>query len=385
LRWESLNGPWDFIFDDEDVGLTQAWHRTGIPAQCTTNDPNIAPQDKRVIQVPFVFQAPASGINVREVHEVLWYEREISDQRTYEERDEGYRLLLRFGAVDYHAKVWLDGICVGEHSGGHVPFDLDITDAIDLRPAPSYRLTIRVFDSATDRCQPRGKQYWGPKPESIFYTPSSGIWQTVWLEAVPGLRIQDSSHGTILRSHDIEGGVLHAQVATSWRPIGKAYIVEVQVSFAGMIINTERRSIPGGDDTASFDIAMALSEEQKGQLPPMLLLHAPLHSDQHWRNNVALWAPEHPLLYDLKIRLYDANDRLVDEVQTTTGMRSLQWTMGDGTFRLNGQPYFQALVLDQGYWPQTLLSPPAGALKYDIELAKSMGESLAPVRMTDLI
>ena len=216
LRWQSLNGPWSFWFDDEDVGLSQSWHKSGLPRETPTSD-DAEPNHKRTIQVPFVFQSAASGINERGVHEVLWYERMIEDLRSDTENKDGYRMLLRFGAVDYSAIIWLNGQYIGSHRGGHVPFDLDITDALlttnNSAATVRHRLTVRVYDSAYDLTQPRGKQYWGPKPESIFYTPSSGIWQSVWLESVPAMRIADSSRGTILRSHDIESGMLDARVA----------------------------------------------------------------------------------------------------------------------------------------------------------------------------
>ena len=146
LHWESLNGPWDFLFDDLDEGeQVKSFHLHGLPSHSSADG---KPNAKRTIQVPFVFQSPASGVHEKGVHQVLWYERNIEDLRSVEEKANGFRLLLRFGAVDYHAKVWLDGRYVGEHSGGHVPFDLDLTEASVSSAAVSSRLTIRVFDSA---------------------------------------------------------------------------------------------------------------------------------------------------------------------------------------------------------------------------------------------
>ncbi|KAK7220078.1 hypothetical protein V2G26_008081 [Clonostachys chloroleuca] len=238
LRWQSLNGPWDFIFDDDDSGLSKLWQQSGLPnetsasitpsPQGNTKETDSITQKiasgtqdlikdnllsksgsdsqklnkKQQIIVPFVFQSPASGINDRNVHEVLWYERTISDLRTDEEKGKGHRLILRFGAVDYLATVWVNGQHVGGHRGGHVPFEVDVTDAIDAAGASSssHRVTVRVYDSAYDLTQPRGKQYWGAQPESIFYTPSGGIWQNVWLEVVPTARIADASGGTIIQS-----------------------------------------------------------------------------------------------------------------------------------------------------------------------------------------
>ncbi|KAF2864502.1 glycoside hydrolase family 2 protein [Piedraia hortae CBS 480.64] len=360
LKWELLDGQWDFAFDDEDIGLRQGWHRRGL-------------QQPRKIQVPFVYQSPASGISERAVHEVLWYQRLIKDVRSVEEQERGHVLLLRFGAVDYHAKVWLNGNFVGEHRGGHVPFDLDLSDAILLCGAQdSYTLSIRVYDSAFDLTQPRGKQYWGPESRDIFYTPSSGIWQSVWIESVPTLRLADSSNGTIIRSNDIEKGVIDARIAIQGRRARCECSVSIEASFCGVLVSSsERKNSPKEEDFVRFDQDMRITPEK---LPAELLRAAPLDNPACWHNGVALWSPEWPLLYDLTIRLHDSAGGVLDEVKTTTGMRSLDWTTGDGTLRLNNQPYFQALFLDQGYWPETLMTPPTqAALREDIVLSKSMG------------
>ena len=415
LLWTSLNGPWDFLFDDEDIGFSQQWQSNGLPEQVRiaengggeesvdTKVTQITQQiaalpekllqknvfasgksgktrEKRKITVPFVFQTPASGIHDLGAHEVVWYERTISDIRTAAQKQEYYRLVLRFGAVDYDASIWVDGQYVGGHRGGHVPFDIDITDAVTARPtllssSSTARLTIRVRDSTYDLTQPRGKQYWGAKPESIFYTPSTGIWQSVWLESVPGARLADSSHGTILRSNNIDSGELHAKVAVQGRKVAQKYSVELEASFHGVTIGkSPKADLPRAAEHVETTFNMRLSEQQIQELPQELLKDLPLDDDRCWLNRVALWSPEHPSLYDITIRLYDSADRVVDEVRTTTGMRSLSWTDGDRTFKLNGHPIFQALVLDQGYWPETGMTPPsADSLKADVELAKRMG------------
>ncbi|PNH54233.1 hypothetical protein VD0003_g3239 [Verticillium dahliae] len=410
LRWQSLNGPWSFLFDDDDVGLTQTWHKTGLPASVALSAPAAAAQtksataaegdsitqriaagtqdllannvfaradaqthDKRTITVPFAFQTPASGINDRGVHEVLWYERAVADPRTAADRAAGQRVLLRFGAVDYEATVWIDGHLVGGHRGGHVPFELDVSDA--LREGGPRRLTVRVFDSAYDLTQPRGKQYWGPKPESIFYTPSGGIWQSVWVEVVPPARIADSSAGTVIRSTDIETGTLRSNVAVLGRRVGQALEVEIEASLAGVPVATsERKALSKESNAVAVELDLRLSEEKRKQLPPAFLVGAPFEDDSAWREGLALWSPEHPSLYDLTLRLYDSAGAVLDEVATTTGMRSIAWAQNDGHWRLNGRPYFQALCLDQGYWPETLMTPPSQeSLKEDILLAKRMG------------
>ena len=414
LRWESLNGPWSFLFDDDDIGLSSRWHQSGLPSEvalsaaAAAGDKNsqtrssitqkivegtqeriannvfasssgeTAVSKKREIIVPFVFQSPASGINDRGVHEVLWYERDVADLRTGEEKAKGHRLVLRFGAVDYEATVWVDGQLVGGHRGGHVPFELDVTDAVDAAAgsAASHRVTIRVYDSAFDLTQPRGKQYWQAKPESIFYTPSGGIWQNVWLEVVPAARIADSSHGTIIRSNDIHGGKVHSTIAVAGRRAAQDLAVEIEASFAGVSVSqSDRVSLPRESNRAQIDLDVRLSSDKLKALPESVTKSAPLDNDFAWRDGVALWSPEHPQLYDLTIRLLDgASGTTLDEVKTTTGLRSISWTAGDGKWRLNDKPYFQALCLDQGYWPDTFMTPPSpDACRVDVELGKRMG------------
>jgi beta-galactosidase/beta-glucuronidase len=296
----------------------------------------------------------------------MWYERTIQDIRTADEKAGGNKLLLRFGAVDYECTVWVDGSLVGGHRGGHVPFDVDVTDA--FRSATSARLTLRIRDSPYDLAQPRGKQFWGPVPESIFYTPTGGIWQSVWVESVPAMRLACGSGGTVLRSNDIASGLLHAHVAVSDRKVRAECSVEVEARLGGCLVGKSKAELHKDRDWASVDLSMKVPNAKEMQSL------APFDVDGAWHDGVALWSPEHPILYDLVLRLYDDSGKVVDEVATTTGMRSLSWTTGDGTFRLNGKPLFQKLFLDQGYWPETGLTPPSSeALKADIEMAKAVG------------
>jgi beta-galactosidase/beta-glucuronidase len=387
LTWQSLNGPWSFIFDDNDVGVTQSWHLNGLPSEVTT-DPAITGSNpalvaansqeafkeestksgkttthkKRDIEVPYVWQCPASGIEDRGVHEVFWYERTVQDLRSDEQKKKGDRVLLRFGAVDYEAKVWVGGQFVGGHRGGHVPFELDITDSFSRESKQT--VTLRVYDSAYDLTQPRGKQYWKAEPESIWYTPSGGIWQNVWMEVVPNARIGDSSTGTLLRSNDIESGKIKAGVRVLGRLTGLKYSVELEVGLGGeKVSQTEKIDLPKETDLISFEAHVRVLDDQRAKISNV---------SEGWHNNVALWTPEHPNLYDLTIRLFDSTGTQVDQIHTTTGVRSLSWD--NSQFRLNNTPYFQALFLDQGYWPRTFMTPPSPeALKTDIELSKKMG------------
>lgn len=411
LNWTLLNGAWDFLFDDEDTGLSGKWHLNGLPSKVTlagaASDKNSdgatqsggesivqkiasgtqellennnlisssttsTETNKRTIQVPFVFQAPASGINDRGVHEVLWYERSVDDPRTSADKASHAAVLLRFGAVDYQAAVWVNGHFCGGHRGGHVPFNVDITDALNQNGGPQ-RITVRVYDSAYDLTQPRGKQYWNAQPESIFYTPSGGIWQSVWLEVVPRARIADSSGGTVLRSNDIASGVLSCNIAVQGRRAGEDLSVQVTASFAGQLVSTsDKKALSKSSDSVGIDLDMKLSGEMQRLLPKSAKTAHPANDDACWRHDVALWSPEHPQLYDIGIQLTNVAGHVVDTVETYTGMRSISWT--GGLWKLNGKPYFQTLCLDQGYWPDTLMTPPTQeALRRDIELAKKMG------------
>jgi beta-galactosidase/beta-glucuronidase len=373
LNWQSLNGLWKFVFDDNDIGLKEKWQTKELLTVAAVPP---SKQDQRDIIVPFTFQTPASGIHDRGVHEVIWYQRFIEDIRTEVELENSNRLLLRFGAVDYEATVWVNGEYVGFHRGGHVPFDLDITNALEFKgTAAKSFITVRVFDSAFNLEQPRGKQYWEAEPVNIFYTPSSGIWQSVWMESVPRARIADPSNGTILRSHDINSGQLSATISTIGRKISEDLSVEIAATLDGVKIgNPVRKTLTKENNHVDLDLSLRLVETQYEGLPKGFFTLAPLNNDSCWLNGLALWSPEHPTLYDIVIRLIDSSNNVIDEVKTTTGMRSTSWSNGDGTFKLNGKPYFQALVLDQGYWPETGMTPPSAlSLQKDIQLAKIMG------------
>ncbi|KAL7921759.1 hypothetical protein ACQKWADRAFT_313562 [Trichoderma austrokoningii] len=188
---------------------------------------------KRPFTVPFVFQSPASGINERGIHQVLWYERE-----------EGRRVLLRFGVCLAH------GSFVGGHRGGHVPFQLDITDVLESQGCDG----------------PRGKQYWGTQPESISYTPSGGIWQSVCPETVPAARIADSSHGTVIRSNDVHAEDVHFDIAAQGLQAGHRYVVHVK------------------EGSGKFSLSARLSEGNISALSVSVLQNAPLDDASCWRN-----------------------------------------------------------------------------------------------------
>jgi hypothetical protein len=207
---------------------------------------------------------------------------------------------------------------VGSHEGGHTPFALDITDVVE--PADNV-VVVRVEDPLADQTIPRGKQFWGTQPEGIFYTPTTGIWQTVWLEPVSEERVR-----SLRITPDLEARAVGVEVDAD----GPRYLT---VTFEGSVV-------------ARWEGSSSLARIELPQVRP--------------------WSPEEPNLYDLSVRVGD------DTVFTYFGLRKVE-TQG-GRFLLNGEPYVQRLVLDQGYFPGGLLTAPSDAdLKRDIELAKSMG------------
>src|ERR687888_1232858 len=179
-EWQTLNGAWQFEFDDANVGIDEHW-AAGTHAF------------RRTITVPFPFEASTSGVGDTTFHPWIWYRRTF----TAPDRWRGRRVLLRFGAVDYRADVWVNGAHAGGHEGGQTPFAFDVTS---LLKAGTNTVTVRAYDPPTDRYIPRGKQYWEPQSRGIFYTRTSGIWQSVWLEAGGGshfgkIRVKPPPHG----------------------------------------------------------------------------------------------------------------------------------------------------------------------------------------------
>jgi beta-galactosidase/beta-glucuronidase len=268
------------------------------------------PAFDRRINVPFCPESELSGIGER-LGDVVWYRRRFDPPA-------GERVLLHFGAVDYRATVWVNDVEVARHEGGHSPFSADITNALR---ASDNLLVVRAEDSLTDKTIPRGKQYWKEEPEGIFYTATTGIWQTVWLEPVPEHRITSLR----LLPNTIEPSV-HCFVEASGP-------VEIKVALDGAIVG----AWSGSEGHAAIELA-----------------------------TVAPWSPEAPRLYEVEATT------ATDHVETYFGLRSAY--ARDGRWWLNGEPYTQRLVLDQGYFPGGLLTATdAGALRRDIELAKLLG------------
>lgn len=328
-HWRDLGGRWGFAFDDDDRGTRQRWHET--PAL-----------DGEII-VPFPPESPASGVGDTSAHQVLWYHRVLtSDDIAAAGHASGRRLILRFGAVDYRAVVWVNGHRVGSHEGGHTPFSVDITDAVTETGGSD--IVVRVEDDAADVAQPRGKQDWREHPHVIWYHRTSGIWQPVWVESVPTLAVE-----WIHWRSDLASATVHARMGLSDTPTGDA-AVDVELSSGGTVL---ARTIVHSSEP-EVEVVLSLSGQSNGQAYEELL-----------------WSPEHPRLIDASIHITDDGGR-TDSVSSYLGLRSA--AVDRRLFLLNDRPRYVRSVLSQGYWPEShLAAPSADALRDEVQLIKDLG------------
>jgi beta-galactosidase/beta-glucuronidase len=308
-QWSNLNGLWDYAI---------------LPAGAA--EPGKF--DGKIL-VPFAVESSLSGVqkNVGKDNE-LWYKRTFTVPSAWK----GKLVLLHFGAVDWKADVLVNDIKVGTHKGGYTPFSFDITPYLTQG---EQKLVVKVWDPTNDSYQPRGKQV--NKPEGIWYTPVSGIWQTVWLEPVAKKHIV-----SVTPVPDIDAQQLSVTVDVNNASHGD--IVEVTVKNAGKTVAT----------------AKAAAGQQ---------VDIPI-------KNMQLWSPEAPFLYDLEASLYE-NGKLQDKVAGYAAMRKISVKpdkQGILRMQLNNKDYFQLGPLDQGWWPDGLYTAPTDeALLYDIQKTKDFG------------
>ncbi len=335
--WVNLNGEWRFAFDDEEAGLAEGWQNAAAGDLGADGSPF-----DRKITVPFAYQARLSGIGERALHDVVWY------ARTFEPPVLSDRLLLHFGAVDYRATVWVNGVHVVSHEGGHTPFSADVTHA--LLDGENV-VAVRAEDPSWDVTIPRGKQYWREESEGIFYTRTTGIWQTVWLEPVGRRRID-----SLRLTPDVDAAALDAEVGVEGFEPGLT--LRVTVHYADERVLDDR-----------FALQSALIERR---LPLVTRGEQPKSPYPGRWGKPPLWSPEAPNLHDLRVELLDAEGRVLDTVDSYFGMRKVE--VRDGRVFLNDRPLYQRLVLDQGYFPDGILTAPTDEdLRGDIELAREMG------------
>lgn len=310
-EWKNLNGLWNYAVTSREDGKPQ----------------NI---DEGQILVPFAIESALSGVQRKFTPEDrLWYETEF----TVPESWKGKRIILYFGAVDYESEIWVNDRPVGSHKGSSDAFRVDVTDA--LKGRGPQKLVVAVTDPTDTGYQPLGKQKL--QPSGIYYTPVSGIWKTVWIEPVP------VSHIYSLRGYaDIDRSEYHITPLLDMAAKGQSVRVTV---YDG---DRKIASVTGKPD-----------EE----------LRIPIE-------NQKLWSPETPFLYDMKVELLKGG-KVIDSVDSYFGMRKISTGKdenGHQRMMLNNKPYFQTGLLDQGWWPDGLLTPPSdSAYIFDIEFAKKAG------------
>jgi beta-galactosidase/beta-glucuronidase len=315
-RWVNLNGLWDYTVTPRDRSAV-----LGFEGQ---------------ILVPFAIESALSGVGrALQPGQRLWYRRTFVSPLGPADRRQGRRLLLHFGAVDWAAEAWVNGVPVGAHQGGFLPFTFDITEA--AVPGEN-ELLVAVVDPTDTRQQQYGKQ--SLMPRAIWYTAVSGIWQTVWLEVVPAISIE-SLHLT----PDLGSGTLAIEVRL--RGSRRGLVVEALAADGRRLIARAR-----------------------GPASRPLVLRVP---------RPRVWLPEDPHLYGLKVRLL-AGRRVADEVGSYFAMRRFglgRDAHGYLRFELNGRPLFLYGPLDQGYFPDGLYTAPTdAALSFDVEYAKRLGCNL---------
>lgn len=321
--WQNLNGTWEFEFDDERIGDSGGWS-SGQRAF------------SRRIQVPFAYQSSLSGIGETGFHDLVWYKRSFTVPAEWA----GRRVILHFGAVDYQATVWVNGRQAAYHEGGHTPFQADITSA--LQDGENI-VVVRAEDFSRDVTLPRGKQYWKEDSASIFYTRTTGIWQTVWLEPVSEHHIRKLKF-----TPDIDRNEIQIRTFLNQAPAGCKSEARVEIRF-----KDEYRAVT------------AFSMDHAEETRTIGLHDFNDHGLGRW------WSPERPNLYDVTVTLF-VDGVEADKAESYFGMRKIG--IEAGKLMLNNRVYFMRLVLDQGYFPEGILTAPSDEdLKQDIELAKQMG------------
>jgi len=313
---------------DEWINLNGLWEYAVLP-----QDQDIPDEYQEQILVPFPIESSLSGVyKPLQPDERLWYRRTIEIPVDWKRK----RVILHFGAVDWQTEIWCNGIYLGQHQGGYDPFDFELTTV--LRYGAENELVVKVYDPTSAGRQERGKQTL--QPGFVFYTAVSGIWQTVWLEALPEVYIKE-----IRLTPQVDPPQISVQVSLSDHLWGHEIQIDLQKSGCNLM-------------------------QASGNAAQPILLHYP---------DAELWSPENPALYDLEIRLIHKNE-VLDTIKSYCGFREIKLQPdehGIPKIFLNRKQIFQYGPLDQGYWPDGLYTAPTDeALCFDIEFCKSLGMNM---------
>jgi hypothetical protein len=293
----------------------------------------------RTIVVPYPPEARASGVHDRGYRRRVWYRRQIQlDPSMAPSRDE--RLMLHFGAVNYRARVWVNGRFAVEHRGGHSPFSIDVSRHLD---GSLLEVVVQAEDDPQDMHKARGKMDWEPEPHKIWYPRTSGIWRTVWIEKVPKAHLSQ-----VRWTADVAAWQIRIDADIAHVPAGG--MANVTLRLGGRLLVADRCLLTGPRLSRIF------------QLPDPGIDDA---------RALWMWSPESPQLIDAEIEIRSADGNLIDSVQSYTALRTVS-AEGD-RFILNSRPYFLRMVLDQGYWPDSLMVASSDQLRNDVLLIKRLG------------
>lgn len=313
--WINLNGTWTYQFD---------FGKSGKESGCIESK-----GFEKNILVPFCPESPLSGVNHKDFIPAMWYHKSITIPQAWT----GKRSILHFGGVDYKSEIFIDGKLIFTHFGGSSSFAVDITDYVT--PDKKHELVLYVEDDVRSRVQTGGKQSRDFNPKGTSYTRVTGIWQTVWLEAID------------------KGGLKLCKIIPDLD--NKQFIFKPQFYNLNPEYNFSVRILDNGKEV--FKSVQKASNAS--------FMAAKLKS-------VKTWSPESPFLYDIDFTVTDKNGKVIDQVTSYAGMRKVE--LIDKTFYLNNEPYYQRLVLDQGYYPDGQWTAPTDqALKRDVELGKKAG------------
>ncbi len=312
-EWQNLNGLWEYAIKGKE-------------------DAKPAQYDGKIL-VPYPVESALSGVMKRvDQNQRLWYRRTFTVPAGWE----GKRVWLHFGAVDWDTTVWVNGKELGNHQGGYDPFSFDMTDALK---SGEQELVVGVLDPTNSGSQPRGKQV--HRPGGIFYTPTTGIWQTVWMEPVSAAGIEK-----VVVTPDVDKGSV--SLAVVGKGITEGHEVAVVITGGGQRIEAKVK----GKQVATVGVP-----------------------------NAKLWTPEDPFLYDVKVSVLDGQGKVLDTIGSYFGMRKIGLAKDEkGILRimLNNRFVFQVGFLDQGFWPDGLYTPATDeAMRYDIEMTKKLGMNMA--------
>ena len=315
VPWVNLNGAWSYTFDPGKSGMQRGFAgSSGFDGQIT---------------VPFCPESPLSGVGHRDFIEMMWYQREISIPAEWA----GQRVLLHFGAVDYECEAFVGGVSVGRHWGGTSSFSFDLTSHVT--PGQSHNLVLYVRDEIRSGQQPGGKQCPDYASRRCHYTRTTGIWQTVWLEAVP-----EHGLGDVQVIPDLDGS--RFLIVPRYHAVRRGLGLRVTL-YKGDEAVTQGQVMANRGATCALPIAAPRT-----------------------------WSPEAPFLYDLVYEVLDEDERTLDRVRGYAGLRKVH--IEGNQIYLNNLPIYLRLVLDQGFYPDGIWTAPSDeALKRDIELSMGAG------------